>query len=264
MAGKRKASKDNSAAIAGQFGVSLKALRLYERIGMLTPPRNAAGWRVYGEAEIARLHAILSFKQLGLPLARIAELLKAGHTDLDALLSVQEQMLEETRREAEHALSLVKVARVRLRDQGDVPPEQLAALVRRISRTLIRRSPELDALAQRSYTPEQRAKFRDGDQSPEELARISEGWERLYADLDALLPDGDPLSEKGLALARRMVALIREQTRGDKDLWNSAYRFWKGAVDDPTLSAQVPMSKPAWDFMAKAFEELKRRGELKP
>src|ERR1700733_8894509 len=110
--------KDNSAAIAAQFGTSLKALRLYERLGMLVPPRTKAGWRVYGPAEIERLHANRSLKQLGLPLARIAEMLRAGTTDLDTLLSVQEEMLLRARMETDHALTLIRIAKARLREEG--------------------------------------------------------------------------------------------------------------------------------------------------
>ena len=135
MAGRRKQTSDNSAAIAAQFGISLKALRLYERLGMLNAPRNAAGWRVYGPAEIERLHGILSLKQLGLPLARIAELLKARSTDLSALLSVQEEMLLESRRETDHALTLIQIARIRVGENGKLSAGELAALVRSISKT---------------------------------------------------------------------------------------------------------------------------------
>jgi len=188
MPAKTRKTRDNTAAIAAQFGVSLKALRLYEQLGMLAPPRTRAGWRVYGQDQIERLHAILSLKQLGLPLARIAELLKAGQTDLAALLSVQEQMLEETKRETEYALSLVQVARIRLRDKGNVPAEQLAATVRRISKTMIRPSPELDALAKRVYTPAQIAAFQARERDPETMARHSAAWERIYGELDVLVP----------------------------------------------------------------------------
>ena len=159
MAGGRKQTTDNSAAIAAQFGISLKALRLYERLGMLNAPRNAAGWRVYGPAEIERLHGILSLKQLGLPLARIAELLKARSTDLAALLSVQEEMLLESRRETDHALTLIQIAKVRVGENGKLTAGELAALVRSISKTLIRSTAELEDLARRIYTPEQIAKF---------------------------------------------------------------------------------------------------------
>jgi MerR family transcriptional regulator, thiopeptide resistance regulator len=264
MAGRRKQPTDNSAAIAAQFGISLKALRLYERLGMLNAPRNAAGWRVYGPAEIERLHGILSFKQLGLPLARIAELLKARSTDLTALLSVQEDMLLESRRESDHALALIRIAKVRVRERGKLSADELAALVRSISKTLIRSTAELEDLAQRVYTPEQVARFNSREQNPEDAARISASWAKIYADIDAMLPGGDPLSKKGLAIVRCAVALIQEQTRGDKELWNNAARFWQQAIADPHTSDQIPMNQACWDFMAEGMAELKRRGELKP
>jgi DNA-binding transcriptional MerR regulator len=56
---------------AARLGVSVRALRLYERHGLVRPPRTAAGWRVYGQVEIARLHQVLALKSLGLPLARV-------------------------------------------------------------------------------------------------------------------------------------------------------------------------------------------------
>ena len=54
---------------ARRFGVSIKALRLYEQRGLLTPLRSEAGWRTYGPDQIGRLHQVLTLKGLGLPLA---------------------------------------------------------------------------------------------------------------------------------------------------------------------------------------------------
>ena len=82
---------------ARRFGVSFKALRLYERHGLLKPLRSKSGWRTYGPDQIARLHQILALKRLGLPLARIAQVLASADT-LDAVLAVQEQALAQFRR----------------------------------------------------------------------------------------------------------------------------------------------------------------------
>jgi len=253
---RRSKSTDNSAAVAAKFGTSLKALRLYEQLGMLKPPRTQAGWRVYGEPEIERLHAILSLKQLGLPLARIAELFKSGPVDLGALLSVQEEMIRESRREADHALTLIQIAKVRVRKRGKLSADELSALVQGISKTVIRMTPELEELARRVYTPEQIAKIYPRESDPDEAARVSKEWAQIYADISAMLPGGDPLSKKGLAVARRMVALMQETTRGDKDLWNNAARFWQAAVSDPRTAEQLPLKKAHYEFMGKAMTEL--------
>ena len=250
-------TKDNSAAIAAQFGTSLKALRLYETMGMLVPPRTQAGWRVYGQAEIERLHAILSLKQLGLPLARIAGLLRAGEADLDTLLGVQENMLLESRLAAEHALTLIRIARARLKDRERPTAGDLAALVRRISATVLRWTPELDGLAKRHYTPEQLARLRNRETTP----ALSEAWEKIQSALDGL-GDEDPVSDDALAVGRHMVALFRKSAGGDKELWNSSARFWQDAVADPSLAGQLRMDSARYRRVGRILAELQRRGEL--
>ena len=59
------------AETAKRLGVSTKALRLYERHGLVTPLRSVAGWRVYGPSQMAQLHQVLALKRLGVPLAQI-------------------------------------------------------------------------------------------------------------------------------------------------------------------------------------------------
>ena len=56
---------------ARRLGVGVRALRLYERRGLVRPGRTQAGWRVYGPNEIERLHQVLTLKSLGLSLSRI-------------------------------------------------------------------------------------------------------------------------------------------------------------------------------------------------
>ncbi len=60
---KANAFADAPAAIAKSFGVTAKALRVYEALGLIRPARTAAGWRAYGQAEIERLATIVALKQ---------------------------------------------------------------------------------------------------------------------------------------------------------------------------------------------------------
>jgi len=81
------------AETAKRFGISIKALRLYERHGLLKPSRTSNGstgaaWRVYGSDQLARLHQILALKRLGLSLGQIGELL-IGEDALDPILAVR-------------------------------------------------------------------------------------------------------------------------------------------------------------------------------
>jgi DNA-binding transcriptional MerR regulator len=77
---------------ARSLGVSTKALRLYERHGLVTPIRTGAGWRAYGAAQMARAAEIVAFRALGLGLAEIARFL-AGE-DLGPALAKHQVVLE--------------------------------------------------------------------------------------------------------------------------------------------------------------------------
>jgi MerR family transcriptional regulator, thiopeptide resistance regulator len=57
-------------------GISRTALLYYDSIGLLKPSgRSASGYRLYSEADRARLERILAFRALGLELDRIGKLL---------------------------------------------------------------------------------------------------------------------------------------------------------------------------------------------
>src|ERR1700744_4544469 len=99
---------------ARRFGASIKALRLYERRGLLQPLRSESGWGAYGPDQIARLHQILALKRLGLPLAKISELL-AGPDTLEPVLALQEQVLARDCEQLSRALALVRAARAKLK-----------------------------------------------------------------------------------------------------------------------------------------------------
>jgi DNA-binding transcriptional MerR regulator len=74
--------------LGGFCGLSRSTLLYYDSIGLLRPSsRSSSGYRLYSEADRARLEKILSFRALGLELARIGELLDLeGSSPAGALL----------------------------------------------------------------------------------------------------------------------------------------------------------------------------------
>lgn len=54
-------------------GVTVRALHHYDELGLVcASQRTPAGYRLYGEADVLRLHQVLLFRELGLPLHEIA------------------------------------------------------------------------------------------------------------------------------------------------------------------------------------------------
>jgi DNA-binding transcriptional MerR regulator len=84
----------NPSEAAKQLGVSVKALRLYEQRGFVTPRRTAAGWRVYGPDEMRRVAEIVGLRELGLSLGQMAQVLQGDATSLETALSGHQAVLE--------------------------------------------------------------------------------------------------------------------------------------------------------------------------
>ncbi|HYD88586.1 MAG TPA: MerR family transcriptional regulator [Vitreimonas sp.] len=250
--------QETAAAVAKRFGVSVKALRVYEEAGLLRPARTVAGWRIYRQPEIERLSAILALKHLGLPLKRIGDLLR-GSGDLAAALALQEAALEDAKAEAETALALVRSARAKLAERRSLSPDELGKLVRSTAMSEFKWNDKMEALAQKHYTPEQLQELRARPFTAEDQARVTAAWEKIYADIDALGPNAEPGSDAALEIGRRAQALIGEFTQGDPALFKAAGAMNRDAMQDPELAKQLP-SQAHWSFMGRVFEALKQSG----
>ena len=81
-------------AVAGLVGVSVRTLHHYDQIGLVVPSgRTPAGYRVYDDADVERLHQVLTYRELGFPLEQIATLL--DDPDPHRHLETQRDLLRE-------------------------------------------------------------------------------------------------------------------------------------------------------------------------
>ncbi len=79
---------------ADLVGITTKALRHYEKIGLLNPDREDNGYRLYRPADILRLERIRQLQSLGLSLGRIKQILDEMENE-DLWLLVLEGLLDE-------------------------------------------------------------------------------------------------------------------------------------------------------------------------
>jgi len=81
-------------------GVSTRTLRYYDEIGILKPARiNSSGYRIYGEAEVDRLQQILFYRELGVSLERIKDIVTDPAFDGAAALKDHRQQLLDKRKQ---------------------------------------------------------------------------------------------------------------------------------------------------------------------
>lgn len=234
------------------LGVSIKALRLYERHGLITPMRSAAGWRAYGPNEPARLHQVLALKAFGLGLAQIAELL-GGHS-LSDVLQLQEQVLAKQSLRLDRARALVRQARNRLARGGMLSLEDLAQLTKE---TIMGGTPT-EAELQALFEPHIAKHFSSAERAslaarPFDGAVVQAEWNTLIDEAKRLMKLGDPSSTEAANLARQWKAQIDRFTGGDPTAFQKAGAVWKDALADPVAAPQLPLDAEVFAFVGKAM-----------
>jgi MerR family transcriptional regulator, thiopeptide resistance regulator len=81
---------------AALAGVSVRTLHHWDDVGLVRPSgRTAGGYRVYSGDDVARLHRVLVYRELGFPLAEIGRILDDPDTDArDHLRRQRAQLVE--------------------------------------------------------------------------------------------------------------------------------------------------------------------------
>jgi DNA-binding transcriptional MerR regulator len=82
--------------LAALAGISARTIRYYDEIGLLKPARtNSSGYRIYGDAEVNRLQQILFYRELGVDLENIKEIISSSSFNrIDALEEHHKKLLE--------------------------------------------------------------------------------------------------------------------------------------------------------------------------
>ena len=249
------------AEAARRLGVSVKALRLYEVRGLVTPLRSAAGWRAYGPAELARLHQVLALKRLGLPLARIVALLSRRETTLASVLAMQEETLAQESARLSHALGLVRAVLARLARGEALSIDDLTQLTKETTMTKPATREEMkaifDPISAKYFTPEETKALSARKFDQEAVGRE---WESVIAEAKVQVAKGDPASPAAIAVARRWQALTDRFSGGDPALAAKAKAVWQEAMADPAAAPKLPLTPEIFAFMAKAMAAAKEQG----
>ncbi|HEY1898277.1 MAG TPA: MerR family transcriptional regulator [Steroidobacteraceae bacterium] len=223
-----------AADCAARTGLTVRALRVYEREGLLKPGRAANGWRRYGPEDLLRLNTISVLKTLGLTLAQIRKLLRETNPSLLSVLQVQATSWRERHAEAAKALEVVEAAIHRLERSQPLSLEELCQLVNALqarSTPMQNRGTLFADLMQELLTTEERWEWQTWWASHPEDLNQNNSYLRERAECNAVMLDqhrqglspGDPAVQEQLSKQQALLGKygVRERTVRMMD-WNPA------------------------------------------
>jgi DNA-binding transcriptional MerR regulator len=231
-------------------GVTVRTLHHYDRLGLLRPGRRTpSGYRLYGEAELARLQQIATLKFIGLPLKEIRALLSRGALDLGATLRLQREVLEGRRRQIEAALRAVERAEASAARGEGADWEALRKIIEVINME------QNTEWMKKYYTEEQLADLaRRG--TPEVLEKGQRDWAELIREVEEAVAAGlDPSSERARELAARWQDLIEQFTGGDPGIAEGLRRLYADQANWPA-TFRKPYPDAVGAFIAKATNKV--------
>ncbi|MGH2585871.1 MAG: MerR family transcriptional regulator [Dehalococcoidia bacterium] len=247
--------------------VSVRALRFYDRIGLLSPSgRTEAGYRLYSDADLVRLEQILALKFLGFSLGEIKRFLAPPPVGLREALAQQRAMLREQRDRLDVVIEAAEHAeRVMMDEGGDW--DALVSVIRAIQMN------QSNDWQRKYFTDEQltameeigRGAYSDGAHAAlaarpawteEDQRRVDEEYAALYAGVRGAVAAGEePGGAAAQALAGQAIALIEAFTGGNAAVAEGLQAWWKGY--DALPAAQRPFPTPLTDEEGSFLEKAK-------
>lgn len=224
--------------LARRTGLTVRALRHYDDIGLLKPSARADnGYRLYGRDDIARLYRIQALRRLNVSLGEIATLLDRDGSGLGDLVAQQLAALEREIRQATALRSVLTGLQAQLRSSAEPSVDQwLVAL-------------ESMVVGVKYFSGEALAQWSAHDGAAGDARRREKA--ALTATLQALMQAGaSPEDAESMALAGRWIDLLLEEAGGDEAMLMGLHAMhW----NEPALQSLTGVGKAGMQFIAHAM-----------
>ena len=209
-------------------GITRRTLHYYDEIGLLVPTEiSGNGYRWYSEQELLRLQQILLYREAGVSLAKIKQILDSTSFDKVSALKEHMEALQKQRTRLEGLITTVKQTINYLQGAGKMSPKELFKSFSE------EEEKQFENEAMQLYDPETvKASYtRWRSYSKAEKQRIGEEGNAVYDALVLAMPHGpaSPEAQAGVDRWRKHMAYFwvpnEEQLVGLTDLYNEDPRF---------------------------------------
>jgi len=196
------------AAFAALAGVTPRALRYYERLGLLKPRRSSSGYRRYAERDLETLEEIVALKFIGVPLKQIAAIRGRRDRPFLQVLRAQRETLDAKRRLLTKAVEAIASAEAMLAADAGITAEAIRHIIE-----VMHMEQNHEQLIE-TYRARLRAKLSHlSTLSGPQRAALKQEWGTLIEDVKGALGE-DPAGEKAQGLLERWESLRQASTGG--------------------------------------------------
>jgi len=224
--------------LAKRTGLTVRTLHHYDAIALLSPSaRSDAGYRLYNEADLARLHGILALRRFGMALAEIGTTLTKPGLPLADLVERQIAMLDQQIEQA----SILRSRLARLRGQlGDGrrpdPADWLTTL-------------EQMTMYDKYFTQEELKQL----PLVTKAAEVEGEWQALVAQVRRLIDAGtSPADAESRALAKRWMAMLARDTGANPILFAKLNAMHE---QEPSVQEHTGITPAVMAFVLEASKE---------
>lgn len=177
-------------------GISTRTLRYYDEFGILKPARiNSSGYRIYGQAEVDRLQQILFYKELGVNLDTIKQIVTSPSYDGARALREHREQLLDKRKQLDVLIANVEKTIASTEGRIDMTDQEKFEGFKQ----------QLIADNEAKYGKEIRAKYGDSvvnrsneklkNMTKEQYDEVTRLTDEVHATLAQAFADGDPAGD---------------------------------------------------------------------
>jgi DNA-binding transcriptional MerR regulator len=233
--------------LAERTGLTIRTLHHYDAIGLLSPSGrteslHGSGHRLYTAADVARLHQILSLKQLGFTLEQIGAYLTRADYDPRQVVRLHLEKIRQQAAELERLGNRLQALTETLDRADSVSVETFLETIEAIT------------MIEKYYTPKQleQLKARKEQVGEERIIQVQAEWPKLMDEVRTAMAAGVPPTDpKVQELARRWMGLINEFTGGDPGIAKSLRNMYSN--ENTIHGMDLQAMRPMFEYIQKAM-----------
>jgi MerR family transcriptional regulator, thiopeptide resistance regulator len=229
--------------VAKERNISIRTLRYYDQIDLLTPSfKNASGKRYYSEDDLYTLEKIIILKSLSLPLEDIRYILDklSFKQVLVSHYNYLQEQLSTLQTSISNTTSLIHMMDL----EESLPWERVSELVRRSQHSSKKWmdyfQEDEQALLQKSVP-----NLSNNDEATQQYISLIRQME------SCIKHNVKPESEEGFQIGTRLLELSNDMFQGDEELMDKFWEVRKQPVEDTGL---YPISDEVLEFAERCME----------